>query len=96
MKRFAIIAAIPVIAVAVLTAPTTARAGDGGAVAAGAVGGFIGGLALGSALAPRPNYYGADYGPYYQPTTHCYWTRGRSYWDAWRGVWVRPRIRVCE
>jgi membrane associated rhomboid family serine protease len=87
MKRFAIIAAIPVIAVAALTAPTTARAGDGGAVAAGAVGGFIGGLALGSALAPRP---------YYQPATHCYWTRGRPHWDAWRGVWVRPRIRVCE
>jgi len=92
MKRFETMAAVPVIAVAALTAPTTARAGDGGAVAAGEVGGFIGGLALGSVLAPRPYYYG----PYYQPAVHCYWTRGRPQWDAWRGVWVRPRIRVCE
>ena len=89
MKRFAIIAAIPVIAVVALTAPTSARAGDGGAVAAGVAGGFIGGLALGSALAPRPYYY--------EPVpVHCYWTHGRPHWDAWRGVWVRPRIRVCE
>ena len=91
MKRLAVIAAIPVIAVAALTAPTIARAGDGGAVAAGAVGGFIGGLAVGSALAPRPYYYGP-----YQPAVHCYWTEGRPHWDSWRGVWVRPRIRVCE
>jgi hypothetical protein len=27
---------------------------------------------------------------------HCYWTHGRPHWDAWRGVWVSPRIRVCE
>ncbi len=91
MKRFAVIAAVPIIAVAALTGPTSARAGDGGAVAAGALGGFIGGLAVGSALAPPPYYYGA-----YEPAVHCYWTPGRPHWDAWRGVWVRPRIRVCE
>jgi hypothetical protein len=90
MKKFAVLAAMLVIAVAALTAPTTARAGNGGAVAAGIAGGFIGGLALGSALAPRPYYY-------YEPVpVHCYWTRGRRYWDAWRGVWVHPRIRVCK
>jgi hypothetical protein len=95
MKRFAILAALPVIAIAALTAPTTARAGDGGAVAAGVAGGFIGGLAVGSTLAPRPYYYGPA-PAYYGYPYHCYWTRGRPHWDAWRRVWVRPRIRVCE
>ena len=39
------------------TAPTTgARADDGGRVAAGIAGGFLGGMLLGGALAPRPVY----------------------------------------
>jgi hypothetical protein len=104
MKKFAIIAAMPVLVVFSLTAPTTAQAGNDGAVAAGVAGGLIGGLALGSALAPRPNYgpppgYGyPDYGPAsaYGYPNHCYWARGRAYWDSYRGVWVRPRMRVCN
>ena len=44
-------------------------------------GAVIGGI-IGGALAPRPYY------------EHCYWTRGRAYWNGYR--WVRPRVRVCN
>jgi hypothetical protein len=76
--------------------PSAARAEDG-AVAAGVAGGLLGGLLLGGALAPRP-YYAPE--PVYveppPPPYRCYWRLGRPYWDDWRGVWVRPRIRVCD
>jgi hypothetical protein len=26
----------------------------------------------------------------------CYWARGEPEWDAYRGVWVRPRMKVCD
>ena len=26
----------------------------------------------------------------------CYWTRGEPVWDGYRGVWVRPRVQVCD
>ena len=29
-------------------------------------------------------------------TPTCYWTRGWPTWDKEAGVWVRPRIRVCD
>ena len=87
VKQFALIAAIPVIAVVTLIGPIPARAGDGGTFAAGVVGEFVGGLALGSALSPRPYSY---------TPAHCYWTHGRPYWDALRGVWISPRVRVCQ
>ena len=80
-----------------LAAPTSASAGNGGAVAAGIAGGLIGGAILGSALA-GPRYY--EPAPVYvappPPPPDCYWTRGEPYWDDWRGVWVRPRVRVCD
>jgi hypothetical protein len=48
-------------------------------------GAIIGGI-IGGALAPPPppRYY-------YE---HCYWTRGRPYWNGYR--WVHPRVRVCD
>ncbi len=45
-------------------------------------GAIIGGI-IGGALAPPPYYY-----------EHCYWTRGRPYWNGYR--WVHPRVRVCD
>jgi hypothetical protein len=30
------------------------------------------------------------------PHYRCYWTRGERYWDDYRGVWRRPRIKVCD
>ncbi len=75
--------------------PSVARADDG-AVAAGVAGGLLGGMLLGGALAPRPYAPAPVYVESPPPPYHCYWTRGRPYWDDWRGVWVRPRIRVCD
>lgn len=93
MTKFATVIAAMVIAVFIT--PNVARADDGGAVAAGIAGGLLGGVLLGSALAPRPYYEPA---PVYvaPPRYRCYWTRGEPYWDDWRGVWIRPRIRVCD
>lgn len=45
-------------------------------------GAIIGGI-IGGALAPPRPYY-----------EHCYWTRGRPYWNGYR--WVHPRVRVCD
>ena len=56
MKGLKAVAAMVAIAVPTLVAPSTVQAGDGGAVAAGVAGGLIGGMFLGSALAPRPYY----------------------------------------
>ena len=92
-----LIAALSVPASATLS---TARADDTGRVVAGAAGGFLGGLFLGSGLshprpAPPPTYYVAapeDVGP--GPV--CYWRPGRPYWDGDYGVWRRPRVRVCD
>ena len=75
-----------------------AEAGSrGGAVAAGVLGGLVAGAIIGGAVAgpqygPPPAYVVDD--PYYAP--RCYYTRGRPVWDDYRGIWVRPRVRVCE
>jgi hypothetical protein len=90
----AIIFIVPAAAV-----PDVARA-ENGQVAAGVAGGLLGGLLLGGALAPRPYYYGpapvyVEPGPVYVGP-RCYWTVGEPYWDDYRGMWRRPRVRVCE
>jgi hypothetical protein len=95
MKKPAYVALVLLICSAGM--PTMARAGDGD-VAAGVAGGLLGGLLLGGALAPRP-YYAPPEPVYVEPPPppyRCYWRLGRPYWDDWRGVWVRPRIRVCD
>ena len=78
---------------AVLPAP--AQAGNGGAVAAGVIGGLAVGGLLGAAAA-QPRYYAPA--PVYvaPPPPSCYWTRGEPVWDGYRGVWVRPRVQVCD
>jgi hypothetical protein len=99
MKSLAIalVAATAISAVAV----PNARADDG-QVAAGVAGGLLGGLLLGGALAPRPHYYapGPAYvepGPVYVERPYrCYWTRGEPYWDDYRELWRRSRVRVCD
>lgn len=82
--------------------PAPAQAGNGGAVAAGVVGGLAVGAILGSAAA-QPRYYGpppayvAEPEPVYEAAPpRCYWTRGEPVWDGYRGAWVRPRVQVCE
>jgi hypothetical protein len=99
------VAALAVFAIATLSSPSPSQAGNGGAVAAGLLGGFAAGAIIGAATAPRP-YYGpppAYVAPppayaYPAPTPayapECYWTRGEP---VWNGVaWVRPRMQVCD
>lgn len=94
MKKLALLAALTVAALPAL--PRTEAHAGGGGVAAGIAGGLIGGAIIGSALAgPRTYYYepAPAYGP---PPYSCYWSRGAPVWDDYRGVWYRPRVRVCN
>ncbi len=88
MKRVAVACSAVAIAISCI-APQPAAAGDNFAA------GLFGGLAVGTLLgvaATSPRVYYAE--PMYAPT--CYWTRGRPVWDGHRGIWVRPRIQVCD
>jgi hypothetical protein len=67
--------------------------GNGGAVAAGVIGGLAAGAIIGGAVAAQPRYYAPE--PVYA-APRCYITRGEPVWDAYRGMWVRPRVRVCD
>jgi hypothetical protein len=94
-KTLTALAAAAAITVAAFAAPTPADARDGGAVAAGVIGGLAAGAIIGSAAAnngyaygPGPGYYGAA--PVYG---RCYITRQRVFTDygpRWR------RVRVCD
>jgi hypothetical protein len=79
---------------AILPAPAQAG-GNGGAVAAGVIGGLAVGGMLGAAAASQPRYY-APAPVYVAPPPSCYWTRGEPVWDGYRGAWVRPRVQVCN
>ena len=67
---------------------------DNGQVAAGLLGGLAVGTLFGAAVA-QPRYY-APAPVYVVPPPSCYWTRGRPVWDEYRGIWIRPRIQVCD
>ena len=89
---------IVLVAAATMTAvvlPAPAQARNGGAVAAGVLGGLAAGAIIGSAAASQPRYY-APAPVYAEPSPSCYWTRGQPVWDGYRGAWVRPRVQVCD
>ena len=71
--------------------------GRDGAIAAGVLGGLAAGAIIGGAVA-QPRYYEPAPAYVVQPGygPRCYYTRGRAVWDDYRGVWVRPRVRVCD
>ena len=74
-----------------------ARANDGGAIAAGVLGGLAVGAIAGSAAANngyRPGY-GYGYAPAYAPPGGCYFTRQPVY-DDYGYVVGHRRVRVCE
>ena len=93
MKRTIVSYAAASLAVAILAMPTSAKADNSGAVAAGVIGGLAVGAMIGSAAA-------ANNGPYYQPapayygpgSPGCYWQRQRV-WDGF--AWRMTRVRVC-
>ena len=81
---------------AILPAPAQAGS-NGGAVAAGVIGGLAIGGMLGAAAA-QPRYYGPAPRRFtsLRRRRRCYWTRGEPVWDGYRGAWVRPRVQVCD
>ena len=81
-------------------APSNARA-ENGQIAAGVAGGLLGGMLLGGALAQPPRYapalvYVEEPPVYLDRPSRCYMARGEPVWDDYRGVWYRPRVRVCD
>jgi hypothetical protein len=100
-KTLTALGAAAVIATAAIVAPTQAEAGNGGAVAAG----VIGGLALGAIAAGAYNGgygygYGPGYGYYGAPAPAYYGAYGpgctiqrQRVWDGYG--WVIRRARVC-
>ncbi len=95
-KTLTALAAAAVVAVAAVAAPTTADARNGGAVAAGVIGGLAVGAIVGSSAA-NSGYYGYGYAPapvYYGPPAYgCYITRQRV-WTNYGPRW--QRVRVCD
>ena len=96
-KALTAIALAAAFALASVAAPQPAKADDGGAIAAGIIGGLALGAIVGSA-ASGPHYYDYDRGYYYRPRyyyyrPHCWWEHDR-YWNGWRWRW--HRVRVCD
>ena len=88
-------AAVVALAVAVTITPQSAFAHDGGAVAAG----VIGGLAVGAIIGSQANrgYYGGPgyYQSGYQPSYRECHTERRQVEDGYGNVRIR-RVRVCD
>ena len=89
------LAAVATLGLTAVTAPQPAEARNGGAIAAGVIGGLAAGALIGAAV--NGPYYGYGPGYYYGPAPvyygGCYWTRQRV-WDGW-GWHFRP-VRVCR
>ena len=98
MQRRLALSLLTVILIAsAISTPRQALAGDG--FGPGLFGGLIAGTILGAA-ATGPRYY-APPPVYVEPepiyaVPSCYWTRGAPVWDDYRGIWVRPRVQVCN
>jgi hypothetical protein len=98
-KTLTTIAAAATLAIAAVAAPQPAQARDGGAIAAGIIGGLAVGAIIGSAAARGgPSYYGEPRRHYYRPApvyyrSHCWWRRERI-WDGYG--WYHRRVRVCD
>src|SRR3954463_8669327 len=101
MKR--LIIALAAATLLTVLAPSQPAKANGSGVAAGLIGGLAAGTIIGAAVA-QPRYY------YYQPapgvvegppsgahvSAGWYWSRGATVWEGWRGIWVRPRVQVCD
>ena len=98
-KTLIVCATLGVMSLTVATQPVQAGS-NGGAVAAGVLGGLAVGAIVGGAAA-QPRYYAPPPAYVYEAepvyaAPRCYYTRGEPVWDGYRGAWVRPRVRVCD
>lgn len=101
-KTLTAIAAAATLTIAAIAAPQPAQARDGGAIAAGIIGGLAVGAIIGSAAQGGPSYRTYYDEPYrrrhYRPARvysrpHCFWSRERV-WDGYE--WYHRRVRVCD
>jgi hypothetical protein len=83
-----------------ISTQTAAQARDGGAIAAGIIGGLaLGGLAAAAAAQPAYGYPAYGYAPYgyrrvyYAPVERCWRERRRAH-DEFGNVYYR-RVRIC-
>jgi len=97
LRSIKILVSTSIAAGALASASLPAQAGDGGAVAAGILGGTALGFAAGAAAAsapPPPYYYGpAYYGPAYAPPPRCWW-EPREVWNGY--AYVVRQVRYCQ
>ena len=96
MVKVITLAAVSALALTVVSQPASAG-GNGGAVAAGVVGGLAVGAIIGSQAA-RPNYYGGpayyEPAPVYEERAYCH-TERRVFVDSY-GYEHYRRVRVCN
>jgi hypothetical protein len=94
-KTLTALAAAATLGLATVAAPQPAEARNGGAIAAGIIGGLAAGALIGAAVSGPAYGYGPGY--YYGPAPvyygGCYWTRQRV-WDGWG--WRLQPVRVCR
>jgi hypothetical protein len=97
-KTLTALVAAGTIAFAALATPTGASARDGGAVAAGIIGGLAAGAIIGSAVAapPPPVYYApapvyVAPAPVYGPECRV---RRERFWDGYG--WRSRRVEICD
>jgi hypothetical protein len=93
-KTISALLAVATIAGSLISVAPAAKAGDGGAVAAGVAGGLIGGALLGGAIAasrPAPVYAAPP--PEYVEEGPCHFVRER-FWDGYG--WRFRRVEVCH
>ena len=90
-RKLSTLAAAAVVAVAAVSAPTTADA-RGGRIAAGVIGGLAAGAIIGGAFA-SPYYYGP--GPYYAYGPGPYYYGPACHWRRVWTPWGPRRERVC-
>jgi hypothetical protein len=92
--RIGVALSVAAASLAAISAP--AQAQDGGAVAAGLLGGLAVGALAGAAIAgappPPPPGYGY-YAPVYAPPPRC-WFEPQQVWTGY--AWVIQRVRVCD
>jgi hypothetical protein len=88
--------ALSLTAVTLMAASPPVHAGDGGAIAAGILGGTALGVLAGAAIAgapsppPPPVYYAPVYAP---PPPRC-WFEPQQVWNGY--AYVIQRVRVCN
>ena len=91
-KTFIVLATSAMLAASATSVSSPAYARDGGAVAAGVIGGLAAGAIIGSAVAPRPYYYGPA--PVYVEPEPAVCIERREVWSNRYQAYIVRNVRV--